>query len=151
MVNNREFLEQVRYHHLRLQLLMRAIREVLTCRATHVAREPPHSAMLVLLANLNHELADHFALEERNGYFTEVKSIAPRLSRRLDELSDDHLRFLERARELLELAGKAVSTPKRWQSVATGLGELLTRIDAHEHAENELFQSAFTNDLGGSG
>ena len=44
-----------------------------------------------------------------------------------------------------------MSTPKRGQSVATGLGELLTRIDAHEQAENELFQSAFTNDLGGSG
>ncbi len=151
MARNRDLLEEVRYHHLRLQLLMRAIREVLTCRANHASREPPHSAMLVLLADLNRELAEHFALEERDGYFAEVKSAAPRFDRHLQKLQQEHVRLLERARELLELAGKAVSAPRRWDAVAEGLRDLLTRVDAHEQAENELIQAAFSNDLGGSG
>ena len=151
MARDRKFLEEVRYHHLRLQLVMRAAREVLTCRATHVATVPPHSALLVPLADLNRELAEHFALEEKNGYFQEVEAVAPRFARLLEQLQLEHVSLLQRARELLQLAGESVTAPPGWDRVAAGMSELLHRIEVHEREENELIQGAFSSDLGGSG
>lgn len=103
---------------------------------------------LTLLEAFDPVLREHFADEERGGYFSEVLRAAPRLSRRAERLAENHIELRERLEKLLDLTQKAADAPDRWQKVTTGLAEFVKTLRAHEDEENDLVREAFMDDLG---
>lgn len=139
---------ELRAQHERLQTVLSALSAALSDPA-ECASFPTREIACALLCYLQELLPKHFELEERGGYFSEAAAAAPHLSRRIEELQVDHLEFVARANELVELAQNARSTPVIWDSVAKRLEELTQQLRLHENAENELILIVSHQDLGG--
>jgi hypothetical protein len=140
-------LAQLRVEHLGLNRLLGAIKGLLAERADAEERVATDRAIVTLLADLARELPQHFAHEERGGYFSDVIAVAPRLSKRANELLGDHDDFLRLSSDVLELAKSAGASPEKWSEVQASYAALEARILAHESAENELVQEAFMSDV----
>lgn len=145
------FRDELHNHHVRLQLLLRAIDEVLSTRSGGSESQLLCSALVVLLTDLQTELPVHFEFEERGGYFSDVMRLAPRMSRELDRLKGDHLDFVERSRALLDLAYDVLRQSGRWGEVQIAFGALSTRLRIHERKENAIMQEVFSLDIGQPG
>jgi iron-sulfur cluster repair protein YtfE (RIC family) len=131
-----------------LEALERLLRELVDeLRAGHAA-EARISAAQGSLESLGSQLREHFALEERGGYFSEALAVAPRLSRRADALLREHAAFLERLGNLREMAFESRAPGDLWSAIEEGLRELAADLRAHEERENELILQAFDEDLG---
>lgn len=141
----------VRSQHERLQLLLRATREVLAARSGQRDGDELSSTMLVLLTYLSEELVAHFEYEEHGGYFSDVLRVAPQLSRALDRFQEEHIELARSSRAVLDLSHNAVKDPRRWQEVESEFGRLFERLRNHEREENTMVQRAFSDDVGQSG
>lgn len=97
-----------------------------------------------LAATRNH-VADHFRLEEQNGYMDAFRTRQPRLERAIQTLRDDHADLLRALDGVIHNATRAISVedPLREQ-VRNWLGELRQ----HEDRENRLIEDAYDLDVG---
>ncbi len=139
-------LERIRAQHFALRQQMRALEQLFEER--NGAGDSRVRKTLALLEGFDPALRDHFAVEERGGYFSEVLQVAPRLNRRAERLQQNHLEFRQRLNRLLELTRDAVGAPDKWERVTVGVAEFLQQLSVHEDAENELVREAFMHDLG---
>jgi DnaK suppressor protein len=132
-------LNRLRLEHLELRRLVRALNALLGRGGARV----PATAR-VLLGDLARELPEHFALEERGGYFADAVAAAPRLSRRAERLYREHAEFLRESRQLEQLARGAATRSELWDEIVRGWARLASRLAAHEQAENALVHEAFS-------
>jgi hypothetical protein len=82
-------------------------------------------------------LDEHFAIEEDGGYLKTILEVAPHYSGIIAELEQQHA-------TLRDQLARSRSRPD------VGLEQILAFVDAveaHEHAENAVVQSAFLIDL----
>jgi DnaK suppressor protein len=140
-------LNQLRVQHLGLRQLLQAIEETLREHRADVERESTGAAALALLGDLARELPEHFQLEERGGYFSDVIAAAPRLSGRAEELCKEHAGFQRQSRELLERAQSAGTAAERWAEVEADFAQVSASLAAHEEAENTLMRAVLKDDL----
>jgi len=117
-------------------------------RRTLAARNESRSAIAAKFQELNLVVLEHFEHEEQDGYFREVIERAPRLSERADALLSEHPAMAARLVALQTLAARR-DEAVRW---STSLGKMFERFvecfRAHEYAENQLIQEAYTDDIG---
>ncbi len=139
-------LERIRAQHMALRQQIRALEQLFEQR--NGADDLRVRRTLALLEGFDPTLREHFAVEERGGYFSEVLQVAPRLSRRAERLQQNHLEFSRRLDRLLELTRDAVGAPDKWERVTAGVADFLRELNFHEDAENELVREAFMHDLG---
>jgi iron-sulfur cluster repair protein YtfE (RIC family) len=139
-------LERTLAQHFALRQQIRALEQLLK------EHDDPRGANLTkthtLLEAFDPVLREHFAEEERGGYFSEALSAAPRLNRRAERLAANHIELRERLEKLLDLTRTAADAPDKWQKVTTGLAEFVKTLRAHEDEENDLVREAFMDDLG---
>lgn len=140
-------LEQIRAQHFELGRLIRALEKAFAALASECEDEARSRHVLALLEDLDRALPEHFALEERGGYFFEVVEVAPRLRPRAERLQRSHVEFREQSRAVLELARSAVGAPDKWERWKQLTAEFLKRLRQHEADENELVREAFRDDL----
>jgi RNA polymerase-binding transcription factor DksA len=141
---DRDYAEAVSTQHLDLQRLLHALSIALGMIESRTCE----TAALVLIADLHDELADHFALEEMDGYFGEAVASAPRLARRVERMQREHAWFCERSSDLLAEASRAAFAPGVWLRVEAGFRDLRADLLAHETAENDVMRDALMDDLG---
>lgn len=97
------------------------------------------------LQNLRDELRRHFQLEEQGGYMQEIREKRPNWNDRIDDLLTQHAAMLSTMGELLDEADEIVRRTEQWQA---NFEKLLSALDNHEHAENQLVQEAYEQDIG---
>lgn len=110
--------------------------------------QPRFGEMGMRLGEIRQLLAAHFAAEEEGGYLAPALSAAPQFTRRAADLRHQHREFL---RDLDEMVVRLTSSPAQfptWSDACREFDELLARLRDHEHAENEIVQTALELDTG---
>lgn len=110
--------------------------------------QPRFGELGTRLRGIRELLTDHFTAEEAGGYLAAALKTAPQFARRAEELQKQHGELLA---DLDEMAVRLTSSPpqyENWAEACREFDEFLTRLRTHEHAENEIVQSAIENDPG---
>jgi DnaK suppressor protein len=107
-------------------------------------------ATRVIVEDLASLLPEHFALEEKGGYMTDVLSAAPRFQRRVGSLKREHAVLARQMAELAEHA-RAAEAPKEWEAVRGEASRFAEALLHHEREEGDLMRAAFADDLGSAG
>lgn len=110
--------------------------------------QPRFGEMGVRLQQIRQLLADHFATEEEGGYLASALSVAPQFARRAEELQLQHREFLQQLDELIVRLTSSPAQFPTWSDACREFEAFLVSLREHEHAENEIVQSAFERDAG---
>jgi hypothetical protein len=89
-------------------------------------------------------LAEHFRLEEHNGYMDAVRKREPRLERRVQLLAEEHHQL---AQSLETLLGEARTATTRGDALPDQVRAWVEQVRQHEVRENQLVQEAFNLDI----
>jgi hypothetical protein len=145
---NAAFLQEIKEDNHELRDLLQAASEMFSL--ARAARTPPRQ-FVDLLSRLRDRLATHFALEEAFGYFEDAIEVAPRLSRRCDELRAEHGTLFVELCNLVEDAERLLYREAHGGVVK----QLVYRVSAfrnhfeeHEARENELILDSLDCDIG---
>lgn len=101
-----------------------------------------------LLAMLSEQVESHFRHEEHGGYLTDALARAPHLRSRAEVLQEEHLTLQEQIDKLHLLVHSGVESPSWWTRVESDFHVFAARLHDHEHAETQLVQEAFNQDIG---
>ena len=101
-----------------------------------------------LVARLSDQVDLHFEIEERDGYLREALEQSPRHTTRAELLLKQHDDLREEIEKLRILIHSGMESPAWWTQVESEIRDFSTRFFDHEHAEDQLLQSAYTDDLG---
>ncbi len=119
------------------------LRELDKALAASSAAEPSMLRQRLEAARLH--LAEHFRLEEQNGYMGDVGQREPRLERTIQRLAGEHSQLLQ----LLDaLIGAAAATAGQENALPEAVHRWVKRVRQHEIRENNVIQDAFDLDLG---
>jgi len=99
------------------------------------------------MAKIRELLDHHFAAEEKDGYLASALELAPQFAPDADVLLAQHANFLARLDRMLERLRQPES--EAWNDVCRELDVFLGELQAHEHRENTIMQSAFNEETGG--
>jgi hypothetical protein len=138
-------LEKIRAEHFALGQRVRRLEAEFQQRQREASGAAWADNLLELLDEFDRELREHFAFEERGGYFSEILAAAPRLAPRVARLKEHHVEFGEYCGRLLDAARNAASESD-WDDVQTRAEALLMALREHEAEENELVSKAFADD-----
>jgi hypothetical protein len=126
------------------------IRPLLRAIESAFRRRGPAASLILLLEDLHEELERHFDAEERGGYFADVRTAAPWLGARIDDLLGDHREFRTWSDELVGLARRLRDDPEGIDALEVSFEELSESLRNHEREEDELVREALQVDLGES-
>jgi hypothetical protein len=90
-------------------------------------------------------VANHFRLEEQNGYMDAVAKRQPRLDRAIRQLAEDHAELLKSLDDIIVETGRATAVDDRLRNRILAW---LDGVHRHEDRENRLIEDAFDLDLG---
>jgi hypothetical protein len=90
-------------------------------------------------------LAEHFRLEEQDGYMDAVRKRDPRFERTIQQLAQEHGQLERSLATLIAEAEKARSLD---QAPQEGIRKWIEDVRAHEIRETDLVQDAFDLDIG---
>lgn len=110
--------------------------------------QPHFGELSMRLGPLRDCLQKHFHDEERDGYMSEVLAVAPRFSREVEQLHQQHAKFLEQLdllRDRLKTTGEQDAS---WTEAQQDVEAFLAELQAHENRETDLAQAAFEDDVG---
>ena len=100
-----------------------------------------------LLDEFKTELAEHFELEEEDGYFSDAVAHAPRLHDDADRLLEQHRELADRLGQLCQVA-KDATPDVEWESIEAQVNQFIELLIQHERAENSLILDAYGQDIG---
>jgi hypothetical protein len=113
----------------------------------HAIRTTSHKSLKEFKACLQTartDLAEHFRLEEQNGFMDAVKSRHPAEVRAIQGLLAEHSGLLKSLDGLITLASRSASLSDRLRNKTL---LWIQSVRAHERRENELIQDAFSTDI----
>jgi hypothetical protein len=94
------------------------------------------------VVELRHRLADHFAAEEKGGFFERIQQAVPESAAACAELRRQHVAILtglDRARDELPPASAEVATIESW---VASVQAVLAEVGSHEERETTLLFAA---------
>jgi hypothetical protein len=92
---------------------------------------------------LRHQLSEHFAAEERGGFFERIQQAAPESADACARLRQQHVAILsglDRARDALPPSAASEATLESWTA---SLRAVLEQVSLHEEREAKLLYAAF--------
>jgi len=104
--------------------------------------------LVSLLNSLAAHLETHFELEEEDEYFGSILVRAPRLAERVENLLHQHKVLRADVDQLVDLARAVFASHGDTSELASRFRNFKKQLLNHEKAENDLFQEAYTCDLG---
>ncbi len=112
-------------------------------------RDRQPKEVIRLLSELTVHLEAHFAFEEAERFFDEGMLRAPHLQPKADKILAEHAPLVEAAKALAaEAESEDHASPDWWERVRARYSDFKNDLARHEHAENELVQEAYVQDLG---
>jgi hypothetical protein len=96
------------------------------------------------LAAARTHIAEHFRVEEENGYLHALKD-EPRLERAVHQLAKEHGQLSQLLDRLL---GEARVAPSLGDTLREEIAGWIERLRQHEHRENDLVQGTLNMDIG---
>lgn len=145
---NAAFLQEIKEDNHELAELLETASA--TFSLARVVRTPPRQ-FVNLLSRLRDRLATHFALEEAFGYFEEAIAVAPQLSRRADDLRNEHRTLFLEVCDLVEEAERLLyreTTSGAAKELANKFRSFHCALQEHEASENELILDSLDCDIG---
>jgi len=100
-----------------------------------------------LLDELVEKLAEHFAHEERGGYYSHVLEIAPWRAAAVKELERQHADLYKSVARVAQGARSADGSAQSWAVIRKDFNEFLRRCVEHESKEKRLIQETFLLDV----
>ncbi|MEX2114769.1 MAG: hemerythrin domain-containing protein [Pirellulales bacterium] len=146
---NAAFLQEIKDDHHELRQLMHHISAMLE-RPDWMPIE--FDRLTDLFEKLRDQLAMHFSLEEAYGYFEDALAVAPRLSRRADQLRSQHGELYSQLCAMTDRAEQLLYHETTVAAVGQLAADYLAFCQAfheHERRENDLILEAIDEDLGG--
>lgn len=101
-----------------------------------------------LVTQLSDQVDLHFEIEERDGYLREALEQSPRHTTQAELLLKQHDDLREEIEKLRILIHSGVESSAWWTQVKADIRDFSTKFFDHEHAEDQLLQAAYTDDLG---
>jgi hypothetical protein len=90
-------------------------------------------------------LAEHFRIEEHNGYMDAVLERAPHLERPVQHLLEEHQQLMQALNALIATAGRLSKLDDTFRQQVR---EWVKAVRGHESRENNLVEDAFKVDTG---
>ncbi len=150
-----DYADKLHVQHLQMRHSLKAlsglIESVMVGRARGEALGPDWAAALIVLADLERDLPEHFALEEQDGHLASAVAVAPRFHRKAAHLLAQHADFCDRLTLLLDHARQAGTSVQSWAEVQQDFFRLSTDLLEHERAEGDLIGRAYCEDIGSPG
>jgi iron-sulfur cluster repair protein YtfE (RIC family) len=112
------------------------------------ARPATPDEIVRLLSELRAALATHFNNEECEGFFEQIVTRAPQLSRQALKLTHEHVDMLERLDAIVRAAEIAAAESVIPAELSARFHEFSKTLMHHESEENGMLQSAYQDDLG---
>lgn len=103
---------------------------------------------LQALTEFRDHLRSHFALEEDAGYLADVLAAAPELARQVQSLQQEHCTLAATLDRLISTVGGSSADGHQVVAEHQLFHELISKIKAHEHAENSLVMEAVDREIG---
>lgn len=126
-----------------------AIAELQTwCREVAQLGAPRINELGVRLGRLRKLLAEHFALEEHDGYMVEVVQSHPETARRVGTLLAQHSDLLQQLDGLIDRLCRPDPDFDCWSRAVGPVNALLQDLHDHERQETVLLQSALAIEAG---
>jgi hypothetical protein len=110
-------------------------------------RVPASGRVRELITDFGERLRGHFAAEEADGYFGDLVVRAPLLAEHVAAFLAEHREIGASLEELDSLA----QTEGHEREIARLVRVLVSRVAAHEHAENVFIQDVYLQDDGEGG
>lgn len=132
--------------HMRLADLIQAVRVASSAAGLPAQRTLVTQNLADCARRLHVAMLEHFREEEAEGYLSDVLDVAPHLAHQVRVLQEDHSAIGKTLTEWLER-----TSTRSFNGEPDGcqlLLELVERLEAHEAAEGDLLELAFTDDLG---
>ncbi len=112
-------------------------------------KETQASRNLVSLLNaLAVHLEMHFELEETDGLYENILWRAPRMTRKVDSLLQEHVLLISLVSNLVETAREALTTGSKTVELAESFDDFRHRLEKHEEKEREVLQESYLRDIG---
>ncbi len=150
-----DYTERLRVQYLRMRDSLNALAELIQSTVLGCSRGeesgPDWAAALIMLAELERDLPDYFALEVRDEYVASAVRVAPRLHRRAVRLLAQHAELCERLTGLLAQAREAGASSQSWTRLQQEFLGLSADLLEHERTENRLIGQAHSEDIGSAG
>lgn len=108
----------------------------------------PSRNLVSLLNALAFHLQTHFEFEESDGYFTSLVEKAPRAAQTVERILREHREMLKEIEEMISTARKDLDEKRSTDALAERYERFREKLEEHEHLENELLQSVYTEDIG---
>lgn len=137
----RVYLDHLRAEHLRIQRMLRQIREALLAQETNPG-ESQFSVIAEHLRNMRTELANHFREEEGGGCLEEAVAFNPHLSAEVRLVEAQHPLLLAAVDKLLLQAAQPNIMPQVAQ-LRQDLDDLAMLLTCHEEAETRVLERGF--------
>lgn len=113
---------------------------------TKLERAPQTSSELATCLDATRKhVAEHFRLEEQDGYMATVKKREPSLTRIIEQLADEHRQL---TRSLDDLVRDAKSAKTLDEGLRQRVHNWADTIRQHEARENDVVQRVFNSDIG---
>lgn len=101
-----------------------------------------------LLRELRAALATHFSNEECEGFFEQIVTRAPQLSRQAQKLTHEHVDMLERLDAIVRAADISAAEAVFPAELGARFHDFSKTLMHHESEENGMLQSAYQDDIG---
>ena len=149
---NRDLTQQITVESGMFKLLAEGLRNTLAWKVQGHDFSRKLTTLRFMAQSFQRHLEHLLALEEFDGYMTQVEEMAPQLARSVDALKQQHEKFRTGSRRIMHgLERMAATDAARFDSVCDEFLTLLQKIDEHNQREAELFQEAMARDGGGEG
>ncbi|MGD9636226.1 MAG: hemerythrin domain-containing protein [Pirellulales bacterium] len=112
------------------------------------ARSATPDEIVRLLGELRAALGTHFNNEECEGFFEQIVTQAPQLSRQALKLTHEHVDMLERLDAIVRAAEISAADGVFPDDLAARFHEFAKTLMHHESEENGMLQSAYQDDIG---
>jgi len=136
-----------RQHH-ELQRLVRGIGHFFMHPPVDASLDDRSTQVCEMLAQLRHNLADHFSQEDDCGFMEEAVARLPRLGSCVLMLEKQHPEFLSELDHLILSVKAEQMTAEAWGRRADEFARFAQALFEHEDIENQILQEGFNDDLG---
>jgi vacuolar-type H+-ATPase subunit I/STV1 len=133
------FLSEMQHAHQLLHKELDQLEEMILPLSSHSASE-----ISSFLEKVQHEVTEHFSLEEKDGYMSGVLQKRPDLEATINYLLEEHGRLAQSMEEILAMA----SAGDDLSLIRLKVKEWIRTIRHHESAENLLVLDASNFDIG---